>query len=439
MTTPAGPRGTEPLVTVWKRHFHLATDGSASHAKGLALHRNGAVGQIHAAPGRLSAAVTVKKAALKAALSFPELTAEQGHALTARLVDVPAAVADLLAGRLSAAIADLLAERLPVADDAPAEGGDGAAVSPVGGVSVVPGADEIRFSCTCPPGRAGRVCDHSAAVGHAVAERLAGGASLLLTARGMRTRDLAALLRARVTDTVPGALPADANGTVRADQAYSLWTHRPPRRPGAEDRDGAGAKTGSGGGPDSVDPLTDALDDPPAPCPPARELAWMTEDAADRARALLAGPGAAGRPHDELADVVRVLATPDGVHRIPDAVRATGHDEAALRTSMIGYRHGGPAGAHAALAPTPVPDAVLERARDAVRASRALSLGGIDVVDGALTDTTAGVQLRPGPDGRWFPFTSFGEEWRPAAGCSADPVEAYRAARRARTARPTTR
>ncbi|MFF4667464.1 FecCD family ABC transporter permease [Streptomyces sp. NPDC001282] len=114
-------------------------------------------------------------------------------------------------------------------------------------------------------------------------------------------------------------------------------------------------------------------------------------------------------------------------------------DEAALRTSMIGYRHGGPAGAHAALAPTPVPDAVLERARDAVRASRALSLGGIDVVDGALTDTTAGVQLRPGPDGRWFPFTSFGEEWRPAAGCSADPVEAYRAARRARTARPTTR
>ncbi|OKJ32477.1 hypothetical protein [Streptomyces sp. CB01580] len=441
MTTSAGPRSTEPLVTVWKRHFHLATDGSASHAKGLALHRNGAVGQLHAAPGRFSAAVTVKRAALKAALSFPALTEEQGHALTARLVDVPAAVADLLAGRLSAAIADLLAERVPVAADGPAGGGDEAAGSRVGGVSVVPGADEIRFSCTCPPGRAGRVCDHSAAVGHAVAERLAGGASLLLTARGMRTRDLAALLRARVTDTVPGALPADAHGTVRADQAYSLWTHRPPQRPGTEERNGAGAwaETGAGGGPDSVDPLTDTLDDPPAPCPPARELAWMTEDAADRARALLAGTGAAGRPHDELADVVRVLATPDGVHRIPDAVRATGRDEAALRTSMIGYRHGGPAGAHAALAPAPVPDAVLERARDAVRASRALSLGGIDVVDGALTDTTAGVQLRPGPDGRWFPFTSFGGEWRPAAGCSADPVEAYRAARRARTARPTTR
>lgn len=165
----------------------------------------------------------------------------------------------------------------------------------------------------------------------------------------------------------------------------------------------------------------------------------MTEDAADRARALLAGAGAAGQPHDALADAVRILATPDGVHRIPDAVRATGHDEAALRTSMIGYRHGGPAGAHAALAPAPVPDAVLEQARDAVRASRALSLGGIDVVDGTLTDSTSGVQLRPGPDGRWFPFTSSGGEWRPAAGCSADPVEAYRAARRARTTRPTAR
>ncbi|MEU9762374.1 hypothetical protein ACFYYY_23030 [Streptomyces sp. NPDC001834] len=462
MTSSASPRAGA-LVTVWKQHFHLATDGSGSYARGLALHRGGAVGQIHAAPGRLSAPVTAKKAAFKAAVSFPGLTDAPWRAVADRLAEVPAAVADLLAGRVSAAVADLLAERVPAVADGPVRIGDlvaglvpdgpgrpGDAGSRAPGISVVPKADEIRFSCTCPPGRAGRVCDHSAAVGHAVAAHLAGGASLLLTARGMRTRDLATLLRARMSDTVPGALPADVNGTVRADQTYSLWAHRPSQRPGTEagtkDRNEAGAgawtETGAGrgaaGGLDSVAPVTDALDDPPAPCPPARELAWMTEDAADRARALLAGAAAAGQPHDELADTVRILATPEGVNRIPEAVRATGHDEAALRTLMIGYRHGGPAGAHAALAPAPVPAAVLEQARDAVRASRALLLGGIDVVDGTLTDTTAGVQLRPGPDGRWFPFTSFGGEWRPAAGCSADPVETYRAARRARAARPTT-
>ncbi|MFI5688141.1 hypothetical protein [Streptomyces sp. NPDC051636] len=153
------------------------------------------------------------------------------------------------------------------------------------------------------------------------------------------------------------------------------------------------------------------------------------------------GIGTSGtQPHDRLADTVRILANPEGVNRLPDAARATGHLETTLRTMMIGYRHCGPAGAHAALAPTPTPSNALEQARTAIRASRVLSLGNIDIIDGTLTDTTAGIELRPGPDGRWFPFTSFNnEEWRPAPGCSANPAEAYQAARRARAARPAAR
>ncbi|RLU82574.1 hypothetical protein CTZ27_30105 [Streptomyces griseocarneus] len=408
MTSPT--RGMSPLVAAWKQNFHLATGGSPSYTKGLNLHRNGAVGQVHAAPGRLSAAVGAKKATHKAVLALPELTTAQWHTLADRLADIPQAVADLLANRVPAAIADPGHAR---------------------GTAIVPGADEISFSCSCPTGHTGRVCDHNAALGHAVADRLAGAASVLLGARGMATRSFAALLRDRLAgaDTGPGSLPAHADGTVRADQLYSLWANRPPHQPAPEyDLD-------------TVTPVTATLDDPPAPCPTSQDLAWMTQDAADRARALLnsTGTGVAGQPHDPLADAVRILATPDGVRRLTDVARTTGHTPSTLRTMMIGYRYGGPAGAHAAHTPTPTPPATLEQAREAIRASRAVALGSIDIIDGTLTDTTAGLQLRPGPDGAWFPFTSFNGEWRPAAGSSDDPSAAYQAARRARTARPAAR
>lgn len=404
MTGSGTSRSMAPLVAAWKQHFHLATDGSASYRKGLNLHRKGAVAQIHAAPGRLTAAVAAKKATHKTALLLPALTPSQWDTLADRLAAIPQAVADLLANRVPAAVAD-----------------PGLA----GGMAIVPAPEEITFSCSCPTGPTGQVCDHNAALGHAVAERLASAASVLLAARGMTARELAALLRDRLAGTDPGALPADNDGTVRADQLYSLAAHRHPQQPVPEPDL------------DAVAPITAALDDPPAPCPSARDLEWMTKNAAARARALLTeGTGA---PHDALTDAVRILATPDGIGRLPDVARATGHPEAALRTMMIGYRHGGPAGAHAALDPTPASSASLEQARATIRSSRALGLGRLDIVDGALMDNSAGVQLRRGPDGRWHPFTSAGDEWRPAPGPSDDPVEAYRAARRARSARPAAR
>nr|AHE40056.1 Hypothetical protein pFRL5_393 [Streptomyces sp. F8] len=165
---------------------------------------------------------------------------------------------------------------------------------------------------------------------------------------------------------------------------------------------------------------------------------WMTTDAAARAQTLLAGTAAA--PHDELADILRILASPDGADHLEAAQHATRIPEATLRAMMIGYRHGGPAGAHATLAATPATIDVLERARQTVHASRAVGLGTITIDGGSLTDTTAGVQIRPGPDGRWYPFTLWrADEWRPAPGACDDPAEAFRAARRARAARPLRR
>ncbi|MEU9256800.1 hypothetical protein AB0D66_34390 [Streptomyces sp. NPDC048270] len=362
------------------------------------------MGQIHAAPGQLTASVSVKKATHKAALHLPELSQDQWHTLAGRLADIPQAVADLLANRVPVAIADPAHAR---------------------GMTIVPASEQISFACSCPTGRLGRVCDHSAALGHAVAERLAGAASVLLTARGMSARELAALLRDRLGGTELATLPADPDGTVRADQLYSLYAHRPPRKAPPE----AVLET--------ITPITTNLDEPPAPCPRATDLEWMTKDAADRARALLTGQ--AVQPHDPLSDTVRLLATPEGVSRLAAAAHATGHDEATLRTMMIGYRHGGPAGAHTALAAIPTPSHTLKQAGETIRLSRAFGLGTLDIADGALTDPSAGVQVRPGLDGRWYPFTAAGAEWHPAPGASDDPADAYRAARRARASRPQAR
>ncbi|MEU1152507.1 hypothetical protein ABZ369_05730 [Streptomyces sp. NPDC005918] len=404
MTGSGNTRNMAPLVAAWKQAFHLATNSSGSYGKGLNLHRNGAVAQIHAQPGRLAAAVTAKKATHQAVLLLPELTDDQWDTLAGRLAGNPQAVADLLAHRVPAAIAD---------------------PGHAGGVAIVPDAEEITFSCSCPTGHAGRVCDHSAALGHAVTERLAVTASILLGARGMSARSLAALVRDLMADTDPGTLPADADGTVRADQLYSLAAHRPPHSPPDIDLD-------------PIVPVTTTLDDPPIPGPRAQDLAWMTQDAADRARALLTATP--GPPHDALADTVRILASPHGIDRLPAAADATGLTDSTLRAMMIGYRHGGPAGAHATLAAATVPPGTLEQAAEALRTSRAVTLGIIDIADGAITDSTAGVQIRPGLDGRWHPFTLWrADEWRPAPGACDDPAEAFRAARRARAARPLSR
>ncbi|MGY4963540.1 hypothetical protein [Streptomyces sp. 900105245] len=395
-------RSLAPLAGGWKQAFHLATNGSGSYGKGLNLARNGAVAQIHTQPGRISAAVAAKKATHQATIHIPELTATQWDTLAAKLANDPQAVADLVANRIPATIADS---------------------GHAGGISLAPPSDGITFSCSCPTGQTHRVCDHSAALGHAVAERLTSTPSLLLGARGMTARALAAHVRDLVDGADPGPLPADANGTVRATQLYSLAAHRPPQTPPALDLDTVNSVTWS---------------DPPIPGPRAHALTQMTTDAAARAGNLLAGATAA--PHDELADVVRILASPDGVDHLVAAQHATGIPEATLRAMMIGYRHGGPAGAHATLAATRVTTDALERARETIHASRAVGLATITIDGGSLTDTTAGVQIRPGPDGRWYPFTLWrADEWRPAPGACDDPAEAFRAARRARAARPLRR
>jgi hypothetical protein len=88
---------------------------------------------------------------------------------------------------------------------------------------------------------------------------------------------------------------------------------------------------------------------------------------------------------------------------------------------------------HAAIGATPLADERVEEA--ARRVTRPAVTAELDATAGIITDTVSGIQIRHGPDGRWYPFTRSGQRWWPASGASPEADAAFAAAMRARRAR----
>ena len=110
----------------------------------------------------------------------------------------------------------------------------------------------------------------------------------------------------------------------------------------------------------------------------------------------------------------------------------TGLAEADVRRLLLAFRHGGTAGVHAAVGATPL--AGKREAEAALQAARSAA-AEFDAAAGIVTDPVIGVQIRHGPDDRWYPFTRSGQRWWPASGASPQPDAAFAAAMRARRAR----
>lgn len=162
-------------------------------------------------------------------------------------------------------------------------------------------------------------------------------------------------------------------------------------------------------------------------------LELLAADAAERAAAMLAG--SATETEDPLVDAVRLLATTAGAPHAGTTARLTGIPEDDLRRLVLAYRHGGTAGVAAALAPTPCGAEEMAAAVDEVRRRRTFAVDELSVEAGAITEVGAGVRLRLGPDGRWYPFTLARTQWWPATGANASAGAAYQAAVRARSLR----
>jgi hypothetical protein len=173
----------------------------------------------------------------------------------------------------------------------------------------------------------------------------------------------------------------------------------------------------------------------PPGVPDTQHLELLAADAAARATAMLAGN--ATQTDDLLIDAVRLLASAAGAPHTTQAAELTGIGEDDLRRLILAYRHGGTAGVSAALEATPCGPDEISAAVDEIRRRRTFAVGELSIEPGTITDTGAGIRLRLGPDGRWYPFTLARQQWWPAGGASTSAGVAYQAAVRARSLRRT--
>jgi len=173
-------------------------------------------------------------------------------------------------------------------------------------------------------------------------------------------------------------------------------------------------------------------------------LELLTADAAARATAMLAGStmhaGSTTQTEDPLTrdpliDAVRMLATVSGTRHTTQAAQLTGIPEDDLRRLILAYRHGGTAAVSAARAATPCGTKEMAAAVNEIRRRRTFAVDELSADAGTITDTGAGIRLRLGPDGRWYPFTLARKQWWPANGANASAGAAYQAATHARTQR----
>lgn len=185
--------------------------------------------------------------------------------------------------------------------------------------------------------------------------------------------------------------------------------------------------------------------EPPDPIPSLDELRLLIDDAAVRATAML-GDGAAfdvvasdvvasDGTVAELADAIRMLASPRGRDRMPTVAARAGLADDEIRRLLLAWRHGGQPGVLAALGADPAPHAELDEAVRQVRALRVVAAEPLEPDEYGVTDPSAQVQVRWGPDRRWYPFTNSRNRWWPASGAAETAGQAYRAALRARRAR----
>ena len=170
----------------------------------------------------------------------------------------------------------------------------------------------------------------------------------------------------------------------------------------------------------------------PAPLPDPDTLELIVGDAACRAAAI-GGGEPDPRDDDPLVDAIRLLAQAATPERHQAISRNTGLAEADVRRLLLAFRHGGTAGVHAAVGATPLAG---ERVEEAARqVTGHVVAAELAATAGIVTDTVRGVQIRYGPDGRWYPFTRSGQRWWPAPGASPRADAAFAAATRARRAR----
>ncbi|MEU7637649.1 SWIM zinc finger family protein [Streptomyces sp. NPDC039016] len=387
----------------WLRALEdTALDGAQVKA-GRRHARAGAVGAVSVRPGRITAVVQDRDHTRhRSDVLLQQLTAADWD----RLLDVVADRAGHLAALLDRDIPPVLVE-------------DAAAA----GVELLPGIGDLEPECAC---EAWDHCAHSAALCYQVARLLDQDPFVLLLLRGRGEEELLDELQRRSASRAGAAGPAGAAdgpaaAGVPAAEAYAARDILPPLPPPPPPVEAPGPAPVLGGGA------------PPAPGVAADALEFLVEDAAARARRLLAealSPGHADSPPvpalTPSQDAVRLAAAGPGAAVAARLADGSGRDARGLALAVRAWQVGGAVGL-AALEEewTPAPE-VLSRLRDRLAAAweDEASRRRFRAAGNRWTVVGGDVQLRFGRDGRWWPFRKEGGRWAPAGPAAEDPAAA---------------
>ncbi|NWF28675.1 SWF or SNF family helicase [Streptomyces sp. PKU-EA00015] len=415
-------RGRGFAQTWWGRAWLKALEDTALDGeqlkKGRRHAREGAVGAVSVRPGRITAVVRDRDGtAYRSDVLLRELDEAEWDRFLGTAVD--------RAGHIAA----LLDREMPphLVEDAAAAG-----------VELLPGIGDLEPKCTCD---AWDHCFHTAALCYQVARLLDQDPFVLLLMRGRAERRLLDELQARSVarastpspQSPPQDEPPEVTG-VRADEAFAARDILPPLPPPPPLPEEAGP-------PPALDTETR-----PAPGIDPDALQFLAADAAARARSLLAAALAPG--HEEAGpspvltprqDAVRMAASSPGPVIEGRIATGTGRSGAELDLAVRAWRYGG-AASLAVLEDDVTPDPA-----SAARAAAALDAAWAEGDEssrprlrpaGAARWTVVGaqVQLRLGPDGRWWPYRRERAVWAPAGPASADPASALALALGERTA-----
>ncbi|MFE9424270.1 hypothetical protein ACFYNO_15030 [Kitasatospora sp. NPDC006697] len=392
--TPHGP---------WAQTWQLAAQQAAAHQhtflQGSAIHLAGGVGDLNLAPGRATGIVTAHQdEPARAQLDLVPFTADERATLGTALAAGPHREL-LLAGHLPAALTDS---------------------EHTGGVAITPDPAHLAFDCSC--GQA--PCRHTAALAHAVTDRLTADPALLLLLRGLHGHRLTQLLH----DHAPGARPKHQRQYAAFVPAHQAFQARPATLPSAP------AASGPLPEPGTVTFADAPLPAPPEPAPELAQLRHLAALAADEARHLLASRGTLDS--DPVSDAVRIAAALPPAGKVPDLAHRLGLEPGELRLLLAAHEVAGAAGVRAARTDFPADPALLERALQAIAPLRPANRSPLSAEGSRITDLLVSVQVRVDPDGSWYPFTADDGAWRLAGPAAQDAAGAYRSALASRRARP---
>ncbi|MGW1378462.1 hypothetical protein ACWD6P_29915 [Streptomyces sp. NPDC002446] len=295
------------------------------------------------------------------------------------------------------------------------------------GIPLVPAPQDMSHTCNCTPEATSAPCVHSAAVGCLLADRIRTAPAPLFTLRGRPHQHLKKRLRAhpkaaaapKSTTPLPAPAPPAAPATPDPPSATIPAQIAEPTAPIPEPNDLDLTTTRPA--------LTGSLTTPPSPLPELEAQKALVADAAYRAGTLLGGDEPPLCP-DAGSDLARFVTLPHGVPFRDAAMCHLDLDIVTMGHLTLAYTYGGPGGAATYLEPLTVDHDLLAHAQAAIQPHRPAAMETVEYEDNRITDAAAGIQLRYGTDGRWYPYRSRYGAWQPAPGVSTDPAEAYRAA-----------